>query len=222
VRDKIKYFFIKKIYGDHNNSKPVILAVKSMLDKLPAGGVGLNIGSGLTLIDPRVKNMEIFGAVGIDYVGSVEDIPVDADEFDIVICQEVLEHVKNPVQAMSEIRRVLKKGGSAYIQLPFIIGLHPCPNDYWRFSEEGIEELALSVGMTSIESGMTVGPAVGFYRIAVEFFSILFSVFIPPAYKIFKALFAIVLYPIKLLDPLMNLSNERDRIAGGYYLICQK
>ena len=222
ILEKIQYFFVKKIYADHNNSKTVKLAIKKILDNIPENGEGLNIGSGKTKIDVRVKNMEISSGVGIDYIGSVEDIPASGEKFDVIISQEVLEHVKNPWKAMSEIHRVLKKGGKAYIQLPFTIGFHPCPNDYWRFSKEGIEELVLSSDMKIIESGITVGSATGFYRIAVEFFAILFSIPLPMIYRAVKAFFSIVLFPIKLLDPLFNLSKERDRISGGFYVICEK
>lgn len=222
IIEKIKYLFVKKIYADHNDSKTVRSAINRILEELPVNGKGLNIGAGMTRIDHRIKNMEMQEGPGIDYVGNVESIPLRDGVFDIVISQEVLEHVKNPGKAMSEIRRVLKKGGLAYIQLPFTIGLHPCPHDFWRFSKEGIEALVLSADMQIIESGISVGSATGFYRIAVEFFSILFSLIVPRAYKVFKALFAILLYPIKFLDPLMNLSVERNRIAGGYYIICRK
>jgi len=220
--EKIKYFFVKKIYADHNSSQAVKLAVKQIISSIPKDGIGLNIGAGKTRVDSRIKNMEIFEQPGIDYVGSVENIPIEDNKFDVIITQEVLEHVKNPWKAMSEIQRVLKKGGLAYIQLPFTIGFHPCPNDYWRFSKEGIEELILSSNMKITQTGMTVGPATGFYRIAVEFFAILFSLLVPKSYRVFKALFSITLYPIKLLDPIMKYSKQRDRIAGGYYIICQK
>lgn len=38
--------------------------------------------------------------------------------FDIIICSEVLEHLKDPQAAMKEIYRVLKKGGLAIISTP--------------------------------------------------------------------------------------------------------
>ncbi|MCM8525876.1 MAG: class I SAM-dependent methyltransferase [Lentisphaeraceae bacterium] len=220
--EKFKYLFIKKIYGDHNSNKCVIRAINKVLDSISENGVGLNVGAGKTDIDKRIKKMELAPGNGIDYVGSVENIPEKNDFFDVVISQEVLEHVKNPWKAISEIQRVLKKGGLAYIQLPFTIGFHPCPNDYWRFSQEGIEELIKSTNMEIVERGISAGSATGFYRISVEFFAILFSLPIPPMYKFFKALVSLLLYPVKLLDPIMNLSNQKDRICGGYFIICRK
>lgn len=51
-------------------------------------------------------------------VASAEDLPFKDDTFDAVVCLEVLEHVDNPVKAISEIRRVLKKGGYGVILVP--------------------------------------------------------------------------------------------------------
>lgn len=50
-------------------------------------------------------------------VASAEKIPYKANCFDIVICTEVLEHVENPQMVLQEIKRVLKKGGIAIIEL---------------------------------------------------------------------------------------------------------
>lgn len=51
-------------------------------------------------------------------VGKAEDLKYDAGVFDIVICTEVLEHLPGPKVAISEMYRVLKKGGCAIITTP--------------------------------------------------------------------------------------------------------
>lgn len=51
-------------------------------------------------------------------VGSVYKIPFEDDSFDIVILDQVLEHLFNLRLAMKEIRRVLKRGGLVYIGVP--------------------------------------------------------------------------------------------------------
>jgi len=48
----------------------------------------------------------------------VHDIPFDANTFDVVFCNHVMEHVKDDIKAMTEIYRVLKPGGWAIIQSP--------------------------------------------------------------------------------------------------------
>lgn len=49
----------------------------------------------------------------------IHAIPFPEDTFDVVLCNHVLEHVNNDIHAMSEIRRVLKPGGFAILQVPF-------------------------------------------------------------------------------------------------------
>jgi SAM-dependent methyltransferase len=48
----------------------------------------------------------------------VQAMPFKDDEFDIVICNHVLEHVPDDRKALREIYRVLKKGGFALMQVP--------------------------------------------------------------------------------------------------------
>jgi len=49
----------------------------------------------------------------------IHEIPFEDGKFDVVLCNHVLEHVRDDIKAMSEIRRVLKPGGWAIMQIPF-------------------------------------------------------------------------------------------------------
>lgn len=53
----------------------------------------------------------------------VHDIPFEAGEFDVIFCNHVLEHVDDDIKAMSEMYRVLKKGGWAILQIPLFFPL---------------------------------------------------------------------------------------------------
>lgn len=48
----------------------------------------------------------------------ITTIPFDENTFDLILCSQVLEHVPNDRQAMRELYRVLKPGGSALILVP--------------------------------------------------------------------------------------------------------
>lgn len=50
--------------------------------------------------------------------GEMHELDLADQSFDKVICSEVLEHVENPGAILSQIRRVLKPGGTAVITLP--------------------------------------------------------------------------------------------------------
>jgi SAM-dependent methyltransferase len=48
----------------------------------------------------------------------IHAIPFAENTFDVVLCNHVLEHVRDDIQAMREINRVLKPGGFAILQVP--------------------------------------------------------------------------------------------------------
>jgi SAM-dependent methyltransferase len=48
----------------------------------------------------------------------IHHIPFEAESFDVVFCNHVLEHVTDDIAACKEINRVLKKGGWGIIQSP--------------------------------------------------------------------------------------------------------
>lgn len=49
----------------------------------------------------------------------IHSIPFERNIFDVVLCNHVLEHVRDDLKAMNEIHRVLKPGGFAILQVPF-------------------------------------------------------------------------------------------------------
>jgi SAM-dependent methyltransferase len=54
----------------------------------------------------------------VDVKADICDLPFDNDNFDIIFCNHVLEHIIDDKKAMQELYRVLKKGGMAILQIP--------------------------------------------------------------------------------------------------------
>lgn len=71
------------------------------------------------------------GYTQIDYVSDILNIPVVSESYDIVICTEVLEHVPDPVGALKELSRILKKGGHLLLTAPLGSGLHQEPFHFY-------------------------------------------------------------------------------------------
>jgi SAM-dependent methyltransferase len=222
MMDLVKQKFVRAIYADHNDSYMVEQTLKGLLASVPDGALMINIGAGKTKLHPTMKNLEIEAGPGVDYVGTALALPFADSSVDLIVTQEVLEHVSDPFLAMREIHRVLKVGGRAYVQLPFMIGFHPCPTDFWRFTDQGMMELARQAGFAIPEVWQSVGPAVGFYRILVEFSAILFSRPFARLYRPLKGVFALLFFPIKWLDPLLRGHAESGRIPGGFFITVQK
>jgi len=61
-----------------------------------------------------------------DFLGDVKynitNINCEDNKFDLIICYHILEHIEDDNQAMRELYRVLKRGGTCIIQTPFAEG----------------------------------------------------------------------------------------------------
>lgn len=57
-------------------------------------------------------------AYGVKEKVDITDIVYEDDMFDVIICNHVLEHISDELKALSELRRVLKKGGVAFLNVP--------------------------------------------------------------------------------------------------------
>ena len=106
----------------------------------------LDIGCGVKPYSPLFKNKKYFGLDSVygehvDCIASAEDLPVASNTCDNVISTQMLEHVKNPPQVIKEIYRVLKKGGVAYLSAPGVWEKHDIPNDYWRWTDDGLKKI---------------------------------------------------------------------------------
>lgn len=53
-----------------------------------------------------------------DVKADICDLPFKDDEFDIILCNHVLEHIPDDTKAMQELYRILKPGGFGIFQIP--------------------------------------------------------------------------------------------------------
>jgi SAM-dependent methyltransferase len=72
-------------------------------------------------------------------------------EFDVVICEQVLEHVEDPWRAAENLRGLCVPGGWAIVSTPFLVRVHEEPlygmKDYWRFTPRGLRVLLERAGL---------------------------------------------------------------------------
>lgn len=219
---ELRRWFVGHVYADHNRTDAVRRALGGCLERLGPGEVGLNVGAGRTRAHPALINYDLIPGDVIDCVGRAERLPFADDAFALVVTQETLEHVRDPFTSVREIGRVLRRGGRLYCQVPFVIGYHPGPTDFWRFTREGIRALVEQAGLDCETVALAVGPATGFYRILVEFAATATARLVPRSYPVAKGTFALMFYPLKWADGILTRCAQADRIAGGYYLVARK
>ena len=104
-------------------------------------GAGAFGGADVLTVPAKAVEDRRHRLLGRDVIAADECLPFQTGCVDLVILQEVLEHVPYPDRVLCEIARVLRPGGHCYCQVPFQIGFHPGPSDFWRFSRQGLEQL---------------------------------------------------------------------------------
>ena len=107
----------------------------------------LDLGCGKSILADVATDrigLDIKYQTSVDVVGDAHVLPFASGVFDQIICSEVLEHLKNPKQAVSEMARVLNDDGRLVVTVPFIYPVHEAPHDYQRFTEYGLKNLFAS------------------------------------------------------------------------------
>lgn len=94
----------------------------------------------LTVDEPGIIRMDL-----------EKPFPVPSGEYDTILCFNLLEHVYDTHNVISESRRVLKKGGKVVGAVPFLVRYHADPHDYHRYTHEALERIAREVGFTNIQ-----------------------------------------------------------------------
>ncbi len=67
----------------------------------------------------------------IDIVSDIASIPLESNSFDAVLCIEVLEHIPHPIDALKELSRLLKHGGTLILTAPFSSVTHYAPFHFY-------------------------------------------------------------------------------------------
>ncbi len=141
--------------------KPIYEFIKENCDNMT--GILLDYGAGRMPYKSLFKNVEKY--IGLDYdvaadsAGYTNDnviyydgihVPLDDESVDTVLCNQVLEHVDDIDNSLSEIHRVMKTGGVLLLTLPAVYPIHMEPYDFRRFTHYGIRRSLEAHGFKDI------------------------------------------------------------------------
>jgi SAM-dependent methyltransferase len=125
------------------------------------GGKTLDIGCGQKPYEKLYSSSEY---IGLEIDSSVnrankkadcfydgKNFPFADQSFDSIIVNQVLEHVFDPAQFLTEIRRVIKDEGIILLTVPFVWDEHEQPFDYARYSSFGLKHLLNAHGFEILE-----------------------------------------------------------------------
>ena len=80
-----------------------------------------------------------------------DPLPYPDAGIDVILAFNVFEHIFNYSNLLSEIRRVLKPGGRVYGAVPFLVGYHPDPKDFWRYTGSALQNIFESNGFKEVQ-----------------------------------------------------------------------
>ena len=107
----------------------------------------------------------------VKYLGNILNMDMISDNaYDSVLCIEVLEHVRDPFLAISEVSRIVKKKGHIILSVPHLSRLHEEPNDYFRYTKHGLQYLLKNAGFRVLR----IEPGGGIFSFLGHQFSSIF------------------------------------------------
>jgi SAM-dependent methyltransferase len=115
--------------------------LESVLSKLSVHGHVLSISGRGPIVDmlgTRIAHVEETEYPEVD----IQALPYMDSSFDVVISDQVLEHVFSPAQAVKESVRVVRPDGLIIHTTCFMNPIHLYPLDLWRFSPTALAHLA--------------------------------------------------------------------------------
>lgn len=185
-------------------------------------GSGISAGANIAGLSSSVLNGRI--GLEIDYsptahvVGDAHKLPFLDGRIDGVMIQGVLEHVVDPVGIVSEIYRVLRPGGALYVDVPFLQHYHQDPEDYRRYTLQGLRQLFER--FEEKDSGVSAGPSSALCDFMTEYPAVWFSN--PVMYWGVKWILGWLVLPVRSLDYLLAGRSRAASLAGALYFLGQK
>lgn len=134
---------------------------------------------------------------------------------DIILSNQVLEHVDSPQGYLQEALRILKSGGSILLSTHGYWYYHPTPNDYWRWTSAGLRKIVE-------QEGYKINSFFGIMGLAASGMQLLQDAILLKLPKIMVPLFALLMQTgIRLFDKIHSQA-QRNRDASVYVVLVQK
>jgi hypothetical protein len=122
----------------------------------------LNKNSNIIYADKFKKNNTLF--IDLEINNKLEN------KFDNIFAMNLLEHIKNYRNVIQLSYNSLNKNGLFFGSTPFMFGVHPAPNDYYRFTYQLLKEDLEEVGFADIKiKALSYGFFTNIYSLICNF-----------------------------------------------------
>jgi ubiquinone/menaquinone biosynthesis C-methylase UbiE len=156
----------------------------------------------------------------IDVRSEIYNIPLPSESVDIILCTQVLEHLKYPVKALQEMHRLLKPGGRLCLTVPFAAEEHMLPYDYFRYTRYALDFLMQEQGFLPPEISPQGGRFIFLGKTIKDLFPLLTTR--PWLQKTLWLLQAPIAAPILLLLFLLDGLDQDKNLTQNYDVIARK
>lgn len=173
---------------------------------------------------PKRVGLDIAAGPGVDVVSDAHTLPFPDATFDQILCTEVLEHLHTPEQAIKEMNRVLKPGGTILLTTRFVFPIHDAPHDYFRYTKYGLTYLFRDWELLTLNEEVTTMETLGVLLQRIGFQTKLRAngvtkVLIFLLAKVFTVLNWLI---VKEYGDIKKSQSEKNIMTSGYYLVAKK
>jgi ubiquinone/menaquinone biosynthesis C-methylase UbiE len=185
--------------------------VKQLAPKL--GGDILDFGCGSKPYESLFLNAKSYVGVDIEVSGHShadskvdffydgKRLPFSDNSFESVVCFEVLEHVFNIDEVLSEISRVLKPNGCLLVTVPFAWDEHEIPYDFARYTSFGISNVLERNGFKILELKKSTTSFLAICQLLIAYLT---QYVLPNGPKSGKVAQLVCVFPLTVLSLILN------------------
>jgi len=199
--------------------------VSRVLALAPAGARIVDLGAGGRRITQGTIAVDFVADGNTNVVGDVQRLPLADESVDVVYATGLLEHVVDERAVLAEIRRILRRGGLAHVEVPFLEQYHEDPIDVRRLTAPGLERALQGAGFETVASGAHIGPTVTLLNTVARWWALWFEgesrLARGASFGCF-ALLSVVFWPFKFLDAVLIRKAGAHRLALGVYCTGRK
>jgi len=203
-----------------NNKRNRDLWLERTLKKIPKGSKILDAGAGelqykkfcnhLEYVsqdfgqydgkgDKKGLQTERWDNTKLDIVSDITNIPVPDSSFDAIMCIEVFEHIPEPIKAIKEFSRILKRGGMLILTAPVCSYTHFAPFYFYNGFSTYFYRKFLKDNCFEILEISFNGNYFGYIAHTLYMVPTFIGKYSKNGGRIFKVLFSIMILPILIM-----------------------
>lgn len=126
-----------------------VVACAPVAPVLEVGSYDVN-GGVRDLFPQPYTGLDMRAGPGVDVVADITNGWKSEEEFQTVVCLDMLEHCESPQAALTRMYAVMADGGRLLAAAPMAWAEHNHPADYWRFTQQGMRLMLTRAGFRDI------------------------------------------------------------------------